>query len=388
MTQHDVIVLGAGVIGGFIAWNLAQQGAAVAVADPAGPAARPSASWASAGGLRSQGRHDADRPVTLRASELWATMSDRLGAELEISFGGHLHLAETEDQVPDIEARIAADSSKNIAIERLNGRQIAEIAPILAPGMAAGAFTPGDGQAHPGRVAEALSRALGELGVERHFGQLASLVTEGERVVGVDIKGGPALRAPVTVVACGAWSAKLIEPLGLQLPVRARGLQMVLSDIDSAGRLAPTVTAVGRNLSLKQVRSGAYMLGGRWFGRPTGRGLETEPLDAHVAAQWAGAAALLPRLSRHRIAHAWAGTEAQSIDGNPFIGRHGPPGLYLAFGFSNHGFQISPAIGELIAGDITGDRDEPLLAPFSPARPGPGPAAVSTFQNESILQTA
>ncbi len=67
----DIIVIGAGVTGGSIAWHLAMFGAKVALVDAAGPACRPSASWASAGGLRSQGRHDADRPLTLMAAARW-----------------------------------------------------------------------------------------------------------------------------------------------------------------------------------------------------------------------------------------------------------------------------------------------------------------------------
>ncbi|WP_172327670.1 FAD-binding oxidoreductase [Mangrovicoccus sp. HB161399] len=382
----DVIVLGAGVTGGAIAWHLARSGAKVALVDAAGPAAAPSASWASAGGLRSQGRHAADQPLTLMAAARWPLLGAELGADLEESFGGHLHLAETEAEIPVIEARIAADLAGGLAIERVEPARIREIAPEITARALLGAYTQGDGQAHPGRVARAFAAAAAREGAALRFGQAARLLPGADGVAGVAFADGSALKAGTTVVAAGAWTEALLAPFGLDLPIRARGLQMLLSDIAPRDLLAPTVTAVGRNLSLKQLRSGAFMMGGRWFARPTGRGLETLPLDAHAAKQWAGAAAILPRLARHRLVHQWAGTEAQSIDGNPFIGRS-LPGLYLACGFSNHGFQICPAVGELVARDLaTGS--EPLLAPFATDRIAPDAARLAAFRAEPILEVA
>ncbi|WP_138468745.1 FAD-binding oxidoreductase [Poseidonocella sp. HB161398] len=382
----DVIVIGAGVTGGAIAWHLARDGARVALIDAAGPACRPSASWASAGGLRSQGRHAADQPLTLMAAARWPVLGAELGADLEESFGGHLHLAETGEECAAIEARIAADRAGGLAIERLEAAQIREIAPEITPRALLGAYTPGDGQAHPGRVARAFAEAAEQDGAQLRFGQPATLLRDGDRVTGVAFADGTTLRAATTVVAAGAWTQALLAPLGLDLPIRARGLQMLLSDLAPRDLLAPTVTAVGRNLSLKQLRSGAFMMGGRWFARPTGRGQETAPLDAHAAKQWAGAAAILPRLARHRLVHQWAGTEAQSIDGDPFIGRS-RPGLYLACGFSNHGFQICPAVGALVARDLR-DGAEPLLAPFAPGRLAPDAAQLAAFRAEPILEVA
>jgi len=387
MTAPDVIVLGAGVTGASIAWHLARDGARVTLIDPAGPAAKPSASWASAGGLRSQGRHAADQPLTLMAAARWPGLGAELGAELESAFGGHLHIAETEAEIPVIEARLDADRAAGIAIERLETAVIREVAPELTARALLGAYTPGDGQAHPGRVARAFAADAARRGATVLTGQAATPLVDHRRIAGVTLADGRHLRAGTVVLATGAWTLPLIAPLGLDLPLRARGLQMLLSDIAPLC-LAPTVTAVGRNLSLKQLGSGAFMLGGRWFARPTGRGIATEPLDAHVARQWSGAVAILPRLARHRLVHHWAGTEAQSLDSLPHIGRLGPAGLYVAAGFSNHGFQICPAVGALVARDIARG-SEPLLAPFAPERAAAIAAEeIAAFRAAPILEVA
>jgi sarcosine oxidase subunit beta len=115
------------------------------------------------------------------------------------------------------------------------------------------------------------------------------------------------------------------------------------------------------------------MIGGRWFGRPAGAPPAVEPIPDHVPRQWAGAQSILPCLAQSRLQSSWAGAEAQTLDGMPFIGATDSGGLYLATGFSNHGFQISPAIGP-----------QPMLTPFHPARAGDANVSWSHFENETL----
>ena len=91
------------------------------------------------------------------------------------------------------------------------------------------------------------------------------------------------------------------------------------------------------------------------------------PIEDQTKRQWDGAAAILPALRHLAIERSWAGAEAQTIDGMPFIGPIGPSGLYVATGFSNHGFQIAPIIGALVAEDLL-DGCPTWLEPFRPDR--------------------
>jgi sarcosine oxidase subunit beta len=379
----DVVVLGAGVIGASIAYHLAEAGASVALVDRVGPAEAPGATWASAGGLRSQGRHKEDQPLTLMAAARWLDLSRELGADLEVRLGGHLHVAETEEEETVLDRRIAADLAGAVAVEKVSGKALRDLAPGLNGNVRAGAFTLGDGQAHPGRTARAFAEGARRRGAWPIFGQAARPIVENGRAIAVDV-GGERVVAGITVLATGAWSVRLWPELGVRLPLRWRGLTMLLSDVD-AMRLGPTVTAVGRNLSLKQSSTGQFMVGGRWYARPAGVEPRVEPLDAHVARQWSSAVAILPAMARLRLAQYWAGAEAQTPDSHPYLGPSQVAGLYLAAGFSNHGFQISPAVGALVARDIT-KGPEPLLEPFRPARAATLSAeAALAFVEESIL---
>ena len=365
--MSDVLVLGGGVIGASIAYHLAVKGASVTLVDEAEAATAPSATWASAGGLRSQGRHAAEHAITRAAAKRWATLSDELDADLEVRLGGHLHLAETEAETAVIEARIAADQAGGIAIERVDARAILELAPDLAPHLRLGAWTPGDGQANPALTMRAFSRAAERAGARRCFGRRATPFLREGRVAGIRFPDGDSIAADTVILAAGAWSIALLGKFGVQLPIRWRGLQMLLSKPADVS-LRCTVTAAGRNLSLKQTPQGRLMIGGRWFAAMVGPEIRVRPIEDQIERQWDGAAAILPALRHLSIERNWAGAEAQTIDGMPFIGPAGLSGLYVATGFSNHGFQIAPLIGALVADDLL-DRCHAWLEPFRLDRP-------------------
>ena len=378
----DFIVVGSGVIGSSIAYHLACGGARVVLVDAATPAAAPSASWASAGGLRSQGRHGPEQAISIMASARWGTLAEELEADLECSFGGHLHVAENEAEEPVIEARIVDDRAAGISIQRLEGAQLRDVAPALAHHLRLGAWTPADGQANPARVAQAFAQAAQRLSVRRLINTPVRARIDQGRLDGVHLPDGDVLQADRVILAAGAWSVAWLREIGCMLPLRWRGLQMLLSD-PAPTRLMPTVTAVGRNLSLKQTPLGAFMIGGRWYAAAAGNEPAVSLIPNHVERQWAEAAAILPDLAHRTLWRSWAGVEAQTLDSMPLIGDAEAEGLYLATGFSNHGFQISPAIGALVADELlTGNKA--MLAPFRPDRFGTSNEAWSRFDSEPV----
>src|SRR2546428_841609 len=117
----------------------------------------------------------------------------------------------------------------------------------------------------PARPAAARSGAAPPSGgarIEEGVGADA-LVTQGGRVASVVRSDGAPLACDAVVVAAGAWSAPLLGKLGVELPLRGRGLQMLLTDPAPAS-LTPVVGCFGRALSLKQLDDGAYLIGGGW----------------------------------------------------------------------------------------------------------------------------
>jgi sarcosine oxidase subunit beta len=118
--------------------------------------------------------------------------------------------------------------------------------------------------------------------------------------------------------------------------------------------LTQVLGSMRRLISLKQLPDGRYLLGGGWPGTytldfPRGKTLEENMLGNHAAAT-----ALVPHVASAVIDQAWIGIDAHGHDEVPVLGfADGFEGLVVATGFSGHGFALSPAVGEAIAGLVT-----------------------------------
>jgi sarcosine oxidase subunit beta len=233
----------------------------------------------------------------------------------------------------------------------------------------AAAWSPGDGQANPVATTRAFAAAAVRRGAIYRTGVAARLLPgPAGRVTGA-AAGGETFTADAVVVAAGAWSAGLLAPAGVRAAIVPRGPQMILTD-PAPPTLAPTITGTGRALSLKQLPNGAYFIGGGWPSDVDEQHMTCAVRDESVRGSWQVAAEVFAPLRACRIREAWCGVEGESADGVPLIGPvPGAPGLYIAAGFSGHGFQLAPAVGAAMAALLRGGADA-SLDPLSPARPG------------------
>lgn len=369
----DFVVVGAGVIGSSIAYHLARAGASVLLADPGAPRF-PSASWASAGGVRRQNRDPGEWALTREAWRRWPILGQELGEDCGFRDGGHLHVAEDEATLDRIRSRVAEERAAGLDVELLGREEVREIAPMLLHDVAGGAYTRGDGHADPRLTTRAFQRAAVRCGAGIRSEPITGFAAGARRVVEGVVFGADVVRTEQIVLAAGSWSASLALSLGVTLPIRPRALQMLLTDPHEPV-LAPTLTAEGLALSFKQLATGAFLIGGGWPADidPGGSGCTVRP--ASVEGSWATATRLVPLVARRRLVARWCGLEGQSIDGVPFIGPvPGVPGLQLAAGFTGHGFQLSPAVGRAVA-DLLLGHQVPELDGVSAARMDRFPAA-------------
>jgi sarcosine oxidase, subunit beta len=363
--KPDFVVVGAGVIGSSIAYHLARAGADVLLADPGAPRS-PSASWASAGGVRRQNRDPREWALTREAWRRWPLLEHELGEECGFRAGGHLHVAEDEATLDRISARATEQRAAGLDVELLDRDAMREIAPILSAAAAGGAYTRGDGHADPRLTTRAFQRAAVRHGARIRSEPITAFATEAGRVVGVAF-GAEVVGSGQTALAAGSWSASLALPLGVTLPIRPQALQMLLTDPQEPV-LAPTLSAEGLAVSFKQLATGAFLIGGGWPADVDPGGTTCTVRPAAVEGSWATAVRLVPLVARRRLATRWCGLEGRSMDGVPFIGPvPGVPGLQLAAGFTGHGFQLSPAVGRAVA-DVLLGHDVPELDGVTAAR--------------------
>ncbi len=354
--NYEVVIVGGGVIGSAIAYHVARQGRSVLVVERATPAAEPAASWASAGGVRRQGRHPAEAALAVEAIARWRTLEEELDADLHYRRAGNLKLAEDDAEADRLAAYVHEQVANGFADVRLVDRAEAlAIVPGLNDRVVAGSYAPSDGHANPALTTRAFAAAAVRYGaVYRNGTETIGLLRSGDRVTGVRATDG-VVSADAVVLAAGVWSDDLAAAVGLRLPIRTVALQMLRSTPAPVGTLRPVIGALGRLLSLKQLPGGEFLLSGGWLGDPTeGRRSYTLRSESE-AGNWSAAVGLLPAVGNQRIARKWCGLEAQSFDGIPFVGSApGIEGLVIAAGFSGHGFAIAPAIGRAVADHLAG----------------------------------
>lgn len=350
------IIIGGGVIGASIAYQLAKRGEAVTLLEAREVAC--AASGASAGGVRQQGRDPRELPIAMRAIAMWPGLPEELDADLEYYQQGHLTLVADEARLPWLEARVAEQRAGGLDVYMLYGDDLRAVAPGVAETMVAGAYCPTDGHAQPIRTTKAFADAARRHGaVVREHTPVTGLIADGDRVRGVVTPDGE-LGADWVVVAAGAWSPAICAMAGLHLPIEVGAPQMMLTTPLPHG-LDPVVGCVGVLLSLKQLRYGNYLIGGGWPStvywdreRPIGRNRAES-----IAGSARASSSVWPVLRQTRVLRVWSGLEAIARDEVPILGTvPGIEGLALATGFSGHGFALAPYIGVLIAELVTTGR--------------------------------
>lgn len=367
MREHDAIVIGAGVIGASIAYHLARDGVRVVLFDHIDAPTEPSASWASAGGLRSQCRDPREWKLAVAAAARWPQLQAELRMRTEFRPSGHLHVTERESDISLLRERARREAADGIEVEYLEGDDLRRVCGALSPNVIAATYTPGDGQADPRAATFGFARAATQHGATFVPKYIERIAVEGNAVVGVVVEG-KVHAAGTTILAAGSWSMRLAATIGLALPVKIRAYQVLVS-MPHRRVLQPTITAQDRALSLKQLPTGAFMV---LSGSPCEIDEEKHACRAtpeSVDDDWSTATDIVPAVSATMLATSWCGLEGDAYDGVPLIGRVPRyPGLYLAVGFTGHGFQISPAVGEAVAYAVRMGTEPPALSELRAAR--------------------
>jgi glycine oxidase len=349
--QLDAIVVGGGVIGLTCAWRMAREGLRVRLLERDRPGA--GASGIAAGmiapvGESSWGEEEllAD---ALASHGQWPLFARELAADsgrdpgLRIS--GALHVALDRDEAGELRRRHELMSSLDLDARWLGSKEARRLEPALSPDTLAAIHAPAEASIEPRPLLEALLKAAIYRDVEVLSGaEVLDAIIGADRLLGVVDSRGREHRAPITVLAAGAWSGA-----AEWLPERARpGVRPVKGQIltlrDRSGE-APCARIVASERVYLVPRAGGRLVVGATVEE---MGFDTVVTAGGVHELLREAYRALPDVAEMELVASEAGLRPGTADNAPLVGEGEIDGLILATGHYRHGVLLAPLTGARI----------------------------------------
>jgi glycine/D-amino acid oxidase-like deaminating enzyme len=355
METADVVVIGGGVMGTSIAFNLARRRAGRVVLLEKNTVC----SGTSAKSSAIVRTHYTTRPtaqIALLARGIFERWADEVGGESGFVRTGMLFVGPPESR-DRVERTLRMNQEVGIEASLVGPDDVRQISPQLRiPEGAAVVWEPRSGYGSPHEVASSFARRFTELGGE---------LRQSTAVTGIDTKGGRvrAVRAPRgeiaaghVVIAAGPWAQPVGRLAGLDLPVTpSRESIVTLRPSFDWSSVHPVTGDLVNEVYLRPETGGLILVGNTRDTLEPGDPdrYEDRPSAEHTTEILTRLARLMPGAATAAITGGWSGMYEVSPDWNPIMGTaSGVAGLHYAVGFSGHGFKLSPVVGILMAEQV------------------------------------
>ena len=373
--HSNVAVVGAGILGASIAWNLGRRGVNVTLIDKSRPgqgASSHSFAWINAGAKEPIGYHNLNR----RSLEMWTRFAAAIGDDgdpdsVGLRWGGKVSWESDPMAAGGLLARVRQLQSWGYPTRLLDAGELRELEPSLDVGLVAAAeYSPNEGQVEPQMVVDACLRRLGEMGCD--------IVLEA-KVLGFEKDGDGRIQGLLTpsgsrtvdavVIAAGTATTLLASLAGVNVPqaespgvvIRTNPLPPLLINVPIV--YAPPLGDGRREIHLRQCADGRLMIG-----EGDQESLAEDDSQAHADDLLARACRYLPALQGAQAVPVPVGWRPMPLDGYPVLGfAPEAPNLYVAL--THSGVTLAPALSQLAAQEISGGTPaDAVLGPYRPQR--------------------
>lgn len=358
--NSDVVIIGGGLHGCSTALHLALRGVSVTLLEKDYVGRH--ASGVNAGGVRRLGRHIAEVPLSLASAKIWHSIIDLVNDDCGFTSSAQISVAEDELQLDQQKQRVTLLNDMGFDHEKLiDQKTLRALLPEVSGHCAGGMIVEGDGHANPFRTVQAFRRKCQQLGVRVFESSTVESISRKATTWQVNLQG-QSLESPVVVNCAGAWGGKIAAMFGEAIPVEARA-PMLMITARMPAFVSPVVGAQGRTLSFKQFANGTVLVGGGHEGSALPEVNKTQLDYAGLATNARTAVEIFPIMHEARVVRCWAGIEGIMPDAIPVIGPGQTEGVFHAFGFSAHGFQLGPIGGKIMSElVISGETSLPIEA--------------------------
>ncbi len=356
----DVVVIGAGIMGLSIAYNLARRHGITNICVLDATYLCGGASGRNGGGVRAQWSDEQNIRLMQQSLELFREFAREHRINTWFRQGGYLFLSRSDEQAGALRESVALQRRCGLSSELVEPQQLTRIVPELSTaGVALASYNPDDAVVFPWPFVWGYAQGATELGVEVvPFNKVTGIDVGRRGIERVHSERGSISTATV-VNACGALSPEIAAMVGLELPTRPHRHEICASEALKPW-LVPLVADLSSGLYFSQSMRGEIVGGISNERVPEG---PDQRSSARFLALYARALVrLCPRLGALKIVRQWAGLYDLSPDATPIVGPVDElAGFYLSSGFMGHGFMMAPVVGRLLAKAIADEELPPEL---------------------------
>jgi sarcosine oxidase subunit beta len=362
--RAEVVIVGAGIMGLSIAYNLAKHHGVrdVLVVDRSYLCG--GASGRNGGGVRAQFSGEENIRLMQESIRICRDFAAEMKINVWFRQGGYLFLSRSEESRRMLEKSIAVQNGCGLTTRMLTPREAQQVVPQLdTTGVVAASYNPDDGVVFPWPFVWGYASGASKLGVEiATFTDVLGFETTGKRIDAVVTSRGK-VRTHRVVNAAGAWSPEVARLLGVELPNKPHRHE-ICSTEPLKPWLGPLVADLSNGLYFSQSTRGEIVGGVSNDDVPPG--IDQESSHRFLALYGRALTRVCPVLGRVKVLRQWAGCYDLTPDQSPIVGQvDGVDDFFQASGFMGHGFMMAPVVGKLLAQHVAEGSDLPMFERWS-----------------------
>ncbi|HLM76018.1 MAG TPA: FAD-binding oxidoreductase [Polyangiaceae bacterium] len=358
--RAEVVVIGAGIMGLAVAYNLAKNHGITDVVVIDKSYLCGGASGRNGGGVRAQFSSEGNIRLMRESIRICRDFAADMKINIWFRQGGYLFLVRSEEGRRTLEKSVAVQNECGLTTRMLSPAEAQRLVPELSTeGLVAASYNPDDGVVFPWPFVWGYAHGAEKLGVDiATFTDVVGFRTTGKRIDAVITSRG-AIKTNRVVNAAGAWSPEIARLLGVELPNRPHRHE-ICSTEPLKLFLSPLVADLSNGLYFSQSMRGEIV--GGISNEDVPEGLDMSSSHRFLALYGKAVVKTCPILGKVKVLRQWAGCYDLTPDANPIVGEVDEvEEFYQASGFMGHGFMMAPVMGRIIAQRIAEKVDLPLF---------------------------
>jgi sarcosine oxidase subunit beta len=369
-SRYDVVVIGGGVNGLSLAYNLAARHGIRDVAVLEASYVGSGASGRNTQVVRANYNTPENVPLYKASLAIWRSLSQELDFNIQFSTQGELDLCHTVDSLEVERDKSLLNRAYGVQTDVVSPDEIRTLNPLVDP--SGGGELPVLGASYhpPGSIARhdsvvwGFASAATRRGVHIHEGLgVTGITTRDGACVGVETEAGP-IQAGAVVSAVAGWTSTVAAMAGLKLPISTHPLQAFVTE-PYRHVLDGLVSSMDLSVYISQTARGELLVGAEILPYNTYSTRSTFDFLSEAAKR---SIQILPFMARARALRQWAGLCDMTPDSSPILGETDVARFFLMAGMGTWGFKGSPIFGRTMADLIATGRTPELIAPFAPDR--------------------